>query len=234
MTEAADPGAQRDDDCLGPRRVGPRVDLEGPGPAVAVPHPPDAPRGQVVVEAPHPPPPDPDHPLRPFRRERVSIAQPRDALTSGLSERDVVLYSGERIFGWTADEYVSDDVFTHVVDLEEVAPFMEGPAIEGTASVVNGMTSADAWKYIYYMEGRGAGGRAIRAWPPVSWRDQHGGGCVEPGMREAPGDAGVRPDDNRGDTGKADPGKAAPAASRASRSASEWIVRAAVPPALAY
>lgn len=91
------------------------------------------------------------HVMRPFRREKVSLAAIRDPLSSGLSQRDVSLLSGERIFGWTRDEYVDDAVFTHVVDLEDIAPFCEGPGIEGTSSIVNGMTSTDAWKYIYYM-----------------------------------------------------------------------------------
>ncbi|MBD3173837.1 MAG: hypothetical protein GF320_01545, partial [Armatimonadia bacterium] len=92
-----------------------------------------------------------DHLMRPFRMEKVALKAPRDPLASGLSQRDVVLYSGERIFGWTADEWLADDVFSYVVDLDEVAPFAEGDAIEGSSSVVNAMTSVDAWKYIYYM-----------------------------------------------------------------------------------
>ena len=92
-----------------------------------------------------------NHLIRPFRREKVSLATPRDPLISGLSQRDVVLYSGERIFGWIKDEYAADDVFTHVVDLQNTAPFMEGPGIGGTASITNGFTATDAWKYIVYM-----------------------------------------------------------------------------------
>ena len=93
-----------------------------------------------------------DHAIRPFRREKVQLAAVRDPLTSGLSQRDVVLLSGERIFGWTSDEYVADDVFTYVVDLDNLAPFMQGQGIEGTASLVNGFTSTEAWKYIVYYE----------------------------------------------------------------------------------
>lgn len=94
-----------------------------------------------------------EHVMRPFRCEKVQLPAQRDPLTMGLSQRDVVFYSGERIFGWVRDEYLADDVFTHVVDLHDIAPFSQGPGIEGTASVVNGLTSDDAWKYIVYREG---------------------------------------------------------------------------------
>ncbi len=91
-----------------------------------------------------------DHVMRPFRQEKVTLAAVRDPLISGMSQRDVVLYSGERIFGWMSDEYAADDVFTHVVDLDDIAPFATGPGVGGTASVTNGFTSTDAWKYILY------------------------------------------------------------------------------------
>jgi beta-galactosidase len=64
-----------------------------------------------------------DHMIRPFRRERVTLPTPRNPLTSGLTLGDVVMLSGERIFGWTADEFVASDVFSYVVDYEDVAPF---------------------------------------------------------------------------------------------------------------
>jgi beta-galactosidase len=88
-----------------------------------------------------------EHMIRPFRRERVTFPAKRNPLTSGLTLGDVVMSSGERIFDWTADEYVADDVFSYIVDYDEVAPF--GTWNSGFYyNLVNGMTDADAWKYI--------------------------------------------------------------------------------------
>lgn len=99
-----------------------------------------------------------DYILRPFRREKVEIPVPRDALLSGLSQRDVTLFSGERIFGWVSDCFVANDTFSGVVDLEDVAPFAKGFGIPGPGgerepqTVVNGLLSTEAWRYIVYKE----------------------------------------------------------------------------------
>ncbi|MBI2299151.1 MAG: hypothetical protein HYU66_09460 [Armatimonadetes bacterium] len=92
-----------------------------------------------------------EHLIRPFRRERVQLAVPRHPLTAGLSTGDVVMLSGERIFGWTSDEYVADDEFSYVLDLDDVAPFAKYPS-DYFLNMVNGMVSADAWKYIFSFE----------------------------------------------------------------------------------
>jgi len=105
-----------------------------------------------------------DHLLRPFELERVSLPPVRDPLLSGLTVRDVTMESGELIFPWAGDKYLVDDEFTFVVDLDDIAPFCEFPgatagdkaaARAAVASwprnAVNGFTSADAWKLIYYM-----------------------------------------------------------------------------------
>jgi beta-galactosidase len=89
-----------------------------------------------------------DHMMRPFRMERVVWPAGRSALTAGLTLTDIVMYSGERIFGWTSDEYLASDVFTHCVDLTDVAPFGKMPS-DYHYNIVNGMFSADAWKYIF-------------------------------------------------------------------------------------
>lgn len=104
------------------------------------------------------------HLLRPFELERVTLPPVRDPLMAGLTVRDVTLESGEQIFPWTGDKYLVDDAFTYLVDLEDIAPFGEFPgapagdraaartAAAGWArNLVNGFTSADAWKLIYYM-----------------------------------------------------------------------------------
>lgn len=88
-----------------------------------------------------------DHMIRPFGRERVALAVPRHPLTAGLTTGDVVFRSGERIFGWTSDEFVADDVFTYIVDYRDVAPFARFED-DFKKLMVNGMVNADAWKYI--------------------------------------------------------------------------------------
>lgn len=89
-----------------------------------------------------------EHMIRPFRMERVTLPPGRSALTAGLTLTDVVMYSGERIFGWTADEFLASDVFSYCVDYRDVAPFGAMPS-DYHYNIVNGMYSADAWKYIF-------------------------------------------------------------------------------------
>ncbi len=88
-----------------------------------------------------------DHLIRPFGRERVALGNPRHPLTAGLTTGDVVFRSGERIFGWTSDEFVADDVFSYLVDYRDVAPFARFED-DFKKLMVNGMVNADAWKYI--------------------------------------------------------------------------------------
>ncbi len=88
-----------------------------------------------------------EHMLRPFRRERVTFAVPRHRLLAGVSLSDVALYSSERIFSWQSGNYVASDTFSYVVDLDEVAPFGTWDS-DAWYNFVNGMVSADGWKYI--------------------------------------------------------------------------------------
>ncbi|MBN2508584.1 MAG: hypothetical protein JXQ71_18060 [Verrucomicrobia bacterium] len=94
-----------------------------------------------------------DHLLRPFTREKVQLPVPRPALAAGLSQSDVALSSGKRIAGWQSIEWAADDTFTHVVDLEDIVPFLKGPGIEpdpNGGSIANGFTDAEFWRYICY------------------------------------------------------------------------------------
>jgi beta-galactosidase len=87
------------------------------------------------------------HLLRPFRRERVALAALRDPLLAGVTQGDVALYSSEAIFSYQAGNYVASDTFSSIVDLDDVAPFAKlGNPFH--YNLVNGMTSADGWKYI--------------------------------------------------------------------------------------
>jgi hypothetical protein len=89
-----------------------------------------------------------DHLIRPFGREKVSLAVPRDPLASGISLGDVALLSSERMFGWNDDKFVSSDTFSYVVDIDDAAPFAALPIPE-LRLTVNGLVSADSWVYIY-------------------------------------------------------------------------------------
>ena len=88
-----------------------------------------------------------DHMVRPFRRERVAFPRIKNPLTAGLSLGDIVLLSGERIFDFTSDEFVASDIYSYVVDLDDVAPFAQFEN-EFNQMMTNGFVSADAWKYI--------------------------------------------------------------------------------------
>lgn len=93
------------------------------------------------------------HLLRPFTKEKVQIAVPRPALAAGISQSDVALSSGKRIAGWQSIEWAAEDTFTHVVDLEDIVPFLKGPGIEpdgNGGSIANGFTDVEFWRYICY------------------------------------------------------------------------------------
>ena len=87
----------------------------------------------------------------PVRRERVTIAVPRNRLLAGVSLGDVALFSSERIFSWQAGNFVASDTFGFVVDVDDVAPFGSWDS-DAWYNFVNGMVSADSWKYIFSFE----------------------------------------------------------------------------------
>ena len=86
------------------------------------------------------------HLVRPFRRERTGWRLPRDPLAVGIGTGEISMLSSERLFEWTSDMWIANDVFAAVVDVDDLAPFGVPPGFE---NVVNGMVSADGWKYIY-------------------------------------------------------------------------------------
>ncbi len=92
-----------------------------------------------------------EHMIRPFRREKTALAIPRDPLAAGITQGDVVLSSGEKMFGFNDDTFVADDTFRYVVDVDDVAPFAVLPN-EYLYNSVNGFVSADSWKYILSFE----------------------------------------------------------------------------------
>ncbi|MBN1851729.1 MAG: hypothetical protein JW829_03365 [Pirellulales bacterium] len=92
-----------------------------------------------------------DHLIRPFMRERVTFPSVRNPLTAGLTVGDIVMLSGERIFGWTADEYVASDVFSYIVDLDDMAPFAKSH-FGAYDNIVNGFVGSDGWPLIIDFE----------------------------------------------------------------------------------
>jgi hypothetical protein len=92
-----------------------------------------------------------NHVIRPFKRERVTFPAVRNPLTAGLTTGDIVMLSGKRIFGWTADEYVASDVFSYVVDLDDLAPFAKSD-FASYDNIVNGFVGSDGWPLIIDFE----------------------------------------------------------------------------------
>ncbi|MDR3692246.1 MAG: glycoside hydrolase family 2 TIM barrel-domain containing protein [Fimbriimonas sp.] len=92
-----------------------------------------------------------DHAIRPFRREKTAVATPRDPLANGLATGDVVMYSGEKMFDFNDDHFVSSDIFSYIVDTGDVAPFAQLPS-DYFYNTVNGFVSSDGWKYIFSFE----------------------------------------------------------------------------------
>lgn len=104
-----------------------------------------------------------NHVLRPFSTERVLLAVPSDAMTAGLTLRDVVMDTGQQMYPWMALKRPDADEFGWIVDHTDIAPFctFPSPTAMGKASdsdpgadhwprnMVNGFTSADNWSFCY-------------------------------------------------------------------------------------
>ena len=103
-----------------------------------------------------------NHVLRRFERERVLLSYPTDALASGLTLRDVVMDTGQKMYGWMALKTPDEDAFDWLVDHTDIAPFCRFPdglemgketAHPGgdhePRNMVNGFTSDDNWVFTY-------------------------------------------------------------------------------------
>jgi beta-galactosidase len=95
-----------------------------------------------------------EHLIRPFRQERTTLVAPRDPLTIGITQGDVVMYSGQRMFDYNDDMFVADDIFSYIVDVDDVAPFAKLPS-DALLNTVNGFVSGDSWKYIFSFDLKG-------------------------------------------------------------------------------
>jgi len=104
-----------------------------------------------------------NHVLRPFSTERVLLAVPSDAMTAGLTLRDVVMDTGRQMYPWMALKKPDADQFAWIVDHTDIAPScaVPSPTAMGKGSdsdpgadhwprnMVNGFTSADNWSFCY-------------------------------------------------------------------------------------
>jgi beta-galactosidase len=88
-----------------------------------------------------------DHVIRPFKRERVTLAPARRPVMAGVTGGDVTMYSSKRVFDWTEGNYVVSDEFTYVVDYDEIAPFCKS-SFFAFDNIVNGFVNADGWPLI--------------------------------------------------------------------------------------
>jgi hypothetical protein len=104
-----------------------------------------------------------NHVLRPFEPERVLLETPLDPIASGLTLRDVVMDTGERMYGWMALMRPDTEAFSYLVDHLDIAPFAtfpsptelgkpsdDNPGIDHfPRNMVNGFTSDDNWAFTY-------------------------------------------------------------------------------------
>jgi Glycosyl hydrolases family 2/Glycosyl hydrolases family 2, TIM barrel domain len=88
-----------------------------------------------------------NHAIRPFKRERVTLAPARRPISAGITGADATMYSSKRIFDWTEGNYVVADEFSFVVDYDDIAPFGKSPFF-AYDNIVNGFVNADGWPLI--------------------------------------------------------------------------------------
>ena len=106
-----------------------------------------------------------NHVMRPFLREKVTLAVPKHPLTAGLTLRDVAMDTGKTPSRFWNVPWAVTDAYTSVVDLQDIAPFMDFPrrdeyvkqAKEGPQNqdnplnMFNGFTAAQWWQYLKYI-----------------------------------------------------------------------------------
>ncbi|HEV7301685.1 MAG TPA: hypothetical protein VGN72_20270 [Tepidisphaeraceae bacterium] len=98
------------------------------------------------------------HRIRPFRKESALIDAMDDALTMGISDRDVQQIDPEVIMPWTGTHRVSGKLFSNVVDAsDEIASFAKvGSLKEGSdLPLTDGLTAQTFWRYTQYLSADG-------------------------------------------------------------------------------
>jgi len=97
------------------------------------------------------------HLIRPFRQEKVTWPAARSPLTAGLATSNVVMGSGQQIFGWSAGQYPDTDAYGYVLDYDEVAPFGKS-SFFAWDKITNNYTQADGfWPLIINFPGPALG-----------------------------------------------------------------------------
>ncbi len=94
-----------------------------------------------------------NHRIRKFGREKVLIKDLSEPLLLGLTDRDFSMYSDKVLAPWIKLNWISDKVFTYVVDGFEIASF--GGNSGKIKKVTNGLTNEDFWRYIQYFNADG-------------------------------------------------------------------------------
>jgi len=94
-----------------------------------------------------------NHRIRKFGREKVLIENLSEPLFLGLTDRDFSMYSDKVLAPWIKLNWISDKVFTQVVDGLEIASF--GGNRGKIKKVTNGLTNEDFWRYIQYFNADG-------------------------------------------------------------------------------
>ena len=93
-----------------------------------------------------------NHRIRKFRKEKVLIEDLTEPIFLGLTDRDFSMFSDEVLAPWIKLNWVSDKVFTYVVDGKDIASFGGNGKV---AQVTNGLTNEDFWRYIQYLNAYG-------------------------------------------------------------------------------
>ena len=103
-----------------------------------------------------------EHLIRPFGRERVTLPVKRDSLLTGISLKDVVMDTGQKLVAWRAEGVPAADIFNFIVDYDDIAPFCKFPdwryfypnknsmsPDNDPRNMVNGFTRSDDWRYVF-------------------------------------------------------------------------------------
>ncbi|MCM8785694.1 MAG: hypothetical protein NC827_06855 [Candidatus Omnitrophica bacterium] len=94
-----------------------------------------------------------NHRIRKFRKEKILIEDLTEPLLLGLTDRDFSMFSEEVLAPWINLNWISDKVFTNIVDGKEIASF--GGESSKVIQVTNGLTNEDFWRYVQYLNADG-------------------------------------------------------------------------------
>jgi glycosyl hydrolase family 2 len=87
-----------------------------------------------------------EHRIRKCRQEGIKIVERTDPLLLGLSDREFTQFDDTMIAPWVRKYWASDNVFTQVVDAEDIGGFVKCRY----PNLFNGLTNVDFWRYTQY------------------------------------------------------------------------------------